>query len=79
MMTKQQLLDELRRLSPADRTKVMVMAQMIRAARNAGDTRPPSDLVAPVLAAKPRSEVWPETNHVISSCDQLLMHGPVAH
>jgi len=55
MMTREKLLDELRRLSPADRAKVVVMAQTIRAAREAGDTRPASEIVVPLLATKARS------------------------
>ena len=50
MMTREQLLDELRRLSPSDRAKVVVMAQTIRAARDASDTRPAKVLAAPLLA-----------------------------
>ena len=50
MMTREQLLDELRRLSPSDRAKVVVMAQTIRAARDAGDTRPAKVLTTPLLA-----------------------------
>ena len=57
MMTREQLLDELRRVSPADRAKVLVMAQTIRAARDAGDTRPAKVLAAPLLATFARQHI----------------------
>lgn len=49
-MTKQQLLDELRRLTPAERRKVLAMARVIRLARDVGDMRPAQVIVAPILA-----------------------------
>ena len=55
MMTREKLLAELRRLTPADRAKVVVMAQTIRTARDAGDKRSASEIVVPLLATKARS------------------------
>ena len=49
-MTREQMYEELRRLSPADRAKVLVMARTIRTAREAGDPRPAKVIVAPLLA-----------------------------
>lgn len=57
MMTREQLLDELRRVSPADRAKVMVMAQTIRAARDAGDTRPAKVVASLLLATLARKHI----------------------
>ncbi len=45
-MTRTELLDDLRRLTPTQRRTVLAMALAIRAARDAGDTRP-----AEVIAA----------------------------
>jgi|GEM_PF-3942021 len=45
-MTRTELLDDLRRLTPTQRRTVLAMAHTIRAARDAGDTRP-----AEVIAA----------------------------
>ena len=45
-MTRTELLDDLRRLSPAQRRTVLAMARTIRAARDAGDTRPSAEIVA---------------------------------
>lgn len=56
-MTKQELLDELRRLSPRDRAKVVIMAQTIRAARDAGDMRPAETIIAPILAPVPKKRL----------------------
>lgn len=56
-MTKQQLLAELRRLSPQDRAKVVIMAQTIRAARDAGDKRPVETIIAPILAPVPKKRL----------------------
>ena len=50
MTTKEQLLADLRRLTPTERAKVMLMARVIRTAREAGDDRPARVLVAPTLA-----------------------------
>lgn len=50
MITHEMLIAELRRLTPAERAKVMLMARVIRTAREAGDTRPAHLLVAPILA-----------------------------
>ena len=56
-MTKEKMLDELRRLSPQDRAKVVVMAQTIRAARDAGDMRPAETIIAPILAPVPKKRL----------------------
>ena len=53
MTPKEQLLADLRRLTPAERAKVMLMARVIRTAREAGDDRPTQAIVAPILARKP--------------------------
>ena len=45
-MTRTELLDDLRRLSPAQRRTVLAMARTIRAAREAGDDRPAAQIVA---------------------------------
>ena len=57
MLTKEQALARLRSLTPADRAKVVVMAQTIRAARDAGDTRPAKVLTAPLLATFARKHI----------------------
>ena len=45
-MNRTELLDELRRLSPAQRRTVLACAKTIRAARDAGDDRPAAQIVA---------------------------------
>jgi hypothetical protein len=45
-MTREQFIDQLRRLTPAQRRTVLAMARTIRAARAAGDTRPSAQIVA---------------------------------
>lgn len=45
-MTRTELLTELRRLTPAQRRTVLTAALAIRAARDAGDTRPAAQIVA---------------------------------
>ena len=45
-MTRTELLDDLRRLSPAQRRTVLACAKTIRAARDAGDDRPAAQIVA---------------------------------
>ena len=50
MMTKEQVLAHLRRLPLDDRRRVLLMAQVIRAARDAGDDRATSEIIAPALA-----------------------------
>lgn len=45
-MTRTELLDDLRRLSPTQRRTVLAMARTIRAAREAGDQRPAAQIVA---------------------------------
>ena len=45
-MNRTDLLDELRRLSPAQRRTVLACAKTIRAARDAGDDRPAAQIVA---------------------------------
>ena len=49
--TEQEIVDELRLLSPADRAKVLALALVIRAAHDAGDLRPAKVIVAPILRA----------------------------
>lgn len=56
-MTRQQLLDELRRLTPTQRRAVLRMARTIRAARDAGDTRPAAQIVAHLVQPAPRRVV----------------------
>ena len=51
------LIAELRRLTPAERAKVLLMARVIRTAREAGDTRPAHLLVAPLLATFARKPI----------------------
>jgi hypothetical protein len=46
MLTRTELLDELHRLTPAQRRITLAMARTIRAAREAGDTRPAEVIVA---------------------------------
>lgn len=48
-MTRTELLDDLRRLSPTQRRTVLLMARTIRAARDAGDQRPAEVLVAALV------------------------------
>lgn len=48
-MTRTELLDDLRRLSPTQRRTVLAMARTIRAAREAGDQRPAEVLVAALV------------------------------
>ena len=45
-MNRTELLDELKRLSPAQRRTVLTCAKTIRAARDAGDDRPAAQIVA---------------------------------
>lgn len=45
-MTRQELLTALRDLPPAKRRAVLSMALAIRAARDAGDSRRPAEIVA---------------------------------
>ena len=45
-MTRQELLTALRDLPPAKRRAVLSMALAIRAARDAGDTRPAAEIIA---------------------------------
>ena len=45
-MTRTELLDELRSMTPTQRRTVLAMARTIRAAREAGDVRPAAQLVA---------------------------------
>jgi hypothetical protein len=49
--TEQEIVDELRLLSPADLAKVFALAYTIRAAHDAGDLRPAKVIVAPLLRA----------------------------
>ena len=44
-MTRTELLDELRSMTPTQRRTVLAMARTIRAAREAGDVRPAAQLV----------------------------------
>lgn len=46
MMTRDELLDHLATLTPAQRRTVLAMARTIRAARDAGDRRPAEAIVA---------------------------------
>ena len=46
MMTRTELLDDLRRLTPAQRRTVLACAKTIRTAREAGDQRPAAQIVA---------------------------------
>lgn len=48
-MTRTELLDDLRRLTPAQRRTVLACAKTIRAARDAGDQRPAEVLVAALV------------------------------
>ena len=57
MLTKEQALARLRSLTPADRAKVVIMAQTIRAARDAGDNRPVETIIAPILASVPKKRL----------------------
>lgn len=45
-MTRTELLTTLESLTPAQRRAVLQMARTIRAAREAGDTRPAAEIVA---------------------------------
>jgi hypothetical protein len=45
-MNSHELLTELRRLTPTQRSAVLTAALAIRAARDAGDTRPAAQIVA---------------------------------
>lgn len=49
------LLDDLRRLTPAQRRTVLAMARTIRAARAAGNTRPAAQIIAHL--ARPQRQV----------------------
>lgn len=48
-MTREQFIDQLRRLTPAQRRTVLAMARTIRVARDAGDQRPAEVLVAALV------------------------------
>lgn len=49
MTTKPELIAAVRALPPAKRRAVLDMARLIRAARDAGDTRPAAEIVARVI------------------------------
>ncbi len=57
-MTRTELLDDLRRLTPTQRRTVLTAALAIRAARDAGDTRP-----AEVIAAHLMQPGWRTVLH----------------
>ena len=56
-MTRTELLDDLRSLSPTQRRTVLAMARTIRAAREAGDDRPAAQIVAHLVQTAARRTV----------------------